>query len=166
MHFRNAVFLGLLVAGGCSAAYAADPPHGDAAAGAQKAFACAACHGFDGNSTTPEFPSLAGQDAEYIAAQLQAFKDGQRANQIMLGMAAALSPQDMRDVAAHFASQNKACRRVPLATAWMVGVFPVRRRAWLGSSRSTCATFSAHGRQEPAGAHPRKRKSCSRSPAS
>ncbi|MEO5810813.1 MAG: c-type cytochrome [Rhodanobacter sp.] len=108
MQLRNAVFLGLLLAGGGSAAYAADPPHGDADAGAQKAFACAACHGFDGNSTTPEFPSLAGQDAEYIAAQLQAFKDGQRANQIMLGMAAALSPQDMRDVAAHFASQKFA----------------------------------------------------------
>lgn len=108
MQFRNAALLGLLLAGGCSAAYAVAPPHGDADAGSQKAFACAACHGFDGNSSSPQFPSLAGQDAEYIAEQLQAFKDGQRANQIMLGMAAALSPQDMRDIAAHFASQKPA----------------------------------------------------------
>lgn len=108
MQFCNAALLGLLLAGGCSATYAADRPQGDAAAGAQKAFACAACHGFDGNSTSPEFPSLAGQDAGYLAAQLQAFKDGQRANQIMLGMAASLSPQDMRNIAAHFASQQPA----------------------------------------------------------
>jgi cytochrome c553 len=108
MPFRNVVFLGLLLAGGMATAYAAAPVRGDAAAGAQKAFACAACHGYDGNSGNPQFPSLAGQNAEYIAAQLQAFKDGQRANQIMLGMASALSPQDMRDIAAHFASQTPA----------------------------------------------------------
>ena len=108
MQFRNAALLGLLLGGGCFAAYAADAPLGDADAGSQKAFACAACHGFDGNSSSPEFPSLAGQDAQYLAAQLQAFKDGQRVNQIMLGMTAALSAQDMRDIAAHFAGQKPA----------------------------------------------------------
>ena len=106
MQFLSRVLVGSLLACGSFAANAAAPPHGDADAGAQKAFACAACHGFDGNSSSPQFPSLAGQDAEYIAAQLQSFKDGERANQIMLGMASALSPQDMRDIAAHFASQK------------------------------------------------------------
>lgn len=108
MQLRSLMFLGSLLAGGMATAYAAAPVHGDAAAGAQKAFACAACHGFDGNSGSPQFPNLAGQDAEYLAAQLQAFKDGQRVNQIMLGMTSALSPQDMRDIAAHFAGQTPA----------------------------------------------------------
>ncbi len=106
MQLRSAAFSGLLLIGVLFAADAASAPPGNADAGAQNAFSCAACHGFDGNSSSPEFPNLAGQDAEYIAAQLQAFKDGQRANQIMLGMAAALSPQDMRDIAAHFAGQK------------------------------------------------------------
>ena len=115
MQFRNVALLGLLLAGGWFAAYAATPPRGDAAAGAQKAFACAACHGFDGNSSSPQFPNLAGQDADYIAAQLQAFKDGQRTNQIMLGMASSLSSQDMLDIAAHFARQKFA--PAPVTTA-------------------------------------------------
>ena len=106
MQFHRAVFLGSLLIGGSSASYATTPAHGNADAGAQKAFACAACHGLDGNSSSPQFPTLAAQNAEYIAAQLQAFKDGRRANQIMLGMASTLSPQDMRDIAAHFASQK------------------------------------------------------------
>ena len=106
MQFHRAVLLGSLLIGGSSASYATTPAHGNADAGAQKAFACAACHGLDGNSSSPQFPTLAAQNAEYIAAQLQAFKDGRRANQIMLGMASTLSPQDMRDIAAHFASQK------------------------------------------------------------
>ncbi len=91
MQFLSTVIAGSLLACGSFAANAAAPPHGDADVGAQKAFACAACHGFDGNSSSPQFPSLAGQDAGYIATQLQSFKDGERANQIMLGMASALS---------------------------------------------------------------------------
>lgn len=67
---------------------------------------CAACHGPDGNSPTPVNPILAGQHPEYTAAQLAAFKAGVRANPIMAGMSAALSPEDMRNVAAWFAQQT------------------------------------------------------------
>lgn len=106
MQLLSTVLLVALLGSAVPGAYAAVPAPGDANAGAQKAYECAACHGYNGNSGNPEFPSLAGQDAEYLATQLQAFKDGTRANQIMLGMAAALSPQDMRDIAAYFARQH------------------------------------------------------------
>ncbi|MGB8634285.1 MAG: c-type cytochrome [Rhodanobacteraceae bacterium] len=79
---------------------------GDAKAGQTKAAVCAACHGMDGNSTDPQYPRLAGQSEHYIANQLASFKSGQRANPIMLGFASSLSPQDMRDVGAYFASQK------------------------------------------------------------
>jgi len=79
---------------------------GDAAAGQSKAALCGACHGMDGNSADPQYPKLAGQHERYIARHLGLFKRGERANPIMLGMAAALSPQDMRDLGAWFASQK------------------------------------------------------------
>jgi cytochrome c553 len=77
---------------------------GDAPAGATKAASCAACHGPTGNSVNPEWPNLAGQGSSYLYAQLKNFKDGSRKQAIMMGMASALSDQDMRDVAAHFSS--------------------------------------------------------------
>lgn len=79
---------------------------GDAAAGQQRAAACAACHGPDGNSASGQFPKLAGQNAGYIVKQLQDFKSGARKNPIMAGMAAGLSEQDMQNVAAWFSSQT------------------------------------------------------------
>jgi cytochrome c553 len=60
---------------------------------------CAGCHGVDGNSGTPSNPKLAQQHPEYLVKQLQEFKSGKRANAIMSGMAAALSDDDMRNIA-------------------------------------------------------------------
>ena len=77
---------------------------GDVAAGKQKAQACAACHGADGNSTDPQYPRLAGQYADYIAQALHEYKDGQRKNAIMVGMAAPLSDTDIDNLAAYFSS--------------------------------------------------------------
>jgi cytochrome c553 len=79
---------------------------GNAATGQTKAAACVACHGVDGNSVNPEWPSLAGQHAQYIVKQLKAFKGGARKNDTMAPMALGLSDQDMEDVAAYFASQT------------------------------------------------------------
>lgn len=83
---------------------AGDEIVGDAAAGASKAALCAACHGGDGKGTQDTFPNLAGQGAGYIAKQLAEFKSGTRANAVMLGMAAALSEQDMADLGAYYES--------------------------------------------------------------
>ncbi|MGD9602890.1 MAG: cytochrome c [Gammaproteobacteria bacterium] len=75
--------------------------------GKTKAMPCSACHGMDGNSTlNPEWPSLAGQHAGYMVAQLQAFKSGARKNPNMNGMAATLSDEDMADIAAYYAGQS------------------------------------------------------------
>lgn len=79
---------------------------GDAEAGAQKAAVCTACHGPGGNSVNPEWPSLAGQSSKYIVAQLKNFKTGVRRNALMQPQAANLSEQDMKDLAAYYASQK------------------------------------------------------------
>lgn len=80
------------------------PIHGEAAAGAAKAAVCAACHGPKGIAVAPTFPNLAGQSATYLYVQLRAFKNGARVNAVMQPLAKALTDQDMRNLAAHFAS--------------------------------------------------------------
>ena len=79
---------------------------GDVKSGQTKAEVCASCHGADGNSTAPEFPKLAGQHADYIVRTLTDYQTGKRNNAIMQGFVANLSQQDMRDLAAYFASQT------------------------------------------------------------
>jgi cytochrome c553 len=82
------------------------PAHTAPQRGQAKAAVCGACHGIDGNSSDPQYPKLAGQGEAYIAHQLASFKAGKRQNPIMLGMATPLSPQDMQNVGAYFASQK------------------------------------------------------------
>ncbi len=81
---------------------------GDIEAGKKKiAEVCAACHGPDGNKPLmPDYPILAGQHADYLAATLKKYKNGKRANPIMMGMAATLSDEDILNVAAYFAAQK------------------------------------------------------------
>lgn len=82
---------------------------GDAKAGQAKAGVCAACHGMDGNAMQQNAPRIAGMPERYIAEQLQLFKTGQRTSGlagVMMPFASLLSPQDMRDVGAWFASQK------------------------------------------------------------
>ena len=72
---------------------------------------CAACHNADGNSAIAANPKLAGQLYEYLHKQLanfkpQAGKKAERDNAVMAGMVASLSDQDMKNVAAYFASQK------------------------------------------------------------
>ncbi|MET0226234.1 MAG: c-type cytochrome [Dokdonella sp.] len=79
---------------------------GDAKTGETKAATCGACHGVDGNPSDKQYPKLAGQNEAYISRQLALFKTQKRQNAIMLGFASALSPQDMHDVGAYFASKT------------------------------------------------------------
>ncbi|MBA6263458.1 MAG: c-type cytochrome [Colwellia sp.] len=81
---------------------------GNADAGKSKAAMCAACHGADGISVVETYPNLAGQQADYIATQLQAFKSGTRVNATMASMSAGLSEQDMADLAAYFSSLDRS----------------------------------------------------------
>jgi cytochrome c553 len=78
---------------------------GNAESGATKAVVCQACHGANGNSVNPEWPSLAGLGADYIAEQLKNFKEAKRNNPVMMPNAANLSPDDMADLGAYFDGQ-------------------------------------------------------------
>ncbi len=85
----------------------AQPAKPDLAKGeASYAAVCAACHAADGNSTIAVNPSLAQQHPAYLVKQLQEFKSGKRADPVMQGMAALLTDDDMRNVAAWLASQK------------------------------------------------------------
>ncbi len=67
---------------------------------------CAACHGADGNSGSPEYPKLAQQHPEYLVKQLTEFKSGKRANAVMMGMSMSLSEEDMKNIAAWLSHNN------------------------------------------------------------
>lgn len=82
--------------------------NGDSQAGAAKAATCSACHGPQGTSLVPDFPSLAAQSATYLYLQLRAFKDGSRANDVMRPQVESLSDQDMKDLSAYYASLRPA----------------------------------------------------------
>ena len=67
---------------------------------------CSACHTNDGSRGSPANPILQGQHPEYIVKQLTEFKAGKRKNAIMQGMAATLSEDDMRNVAAFYSTKS------------------------------------------------------------
>jgi cytochrome c553 len=97
----------------------ATPSAGDASAGKAAAAACAGCHGDKGVSGNPAIPSLAGQDAQYLAAALHAYKDGSRGDEAMNGLAAALDEAAMKNLGAFYASLQPQPTNVrkPLTTA-------------------------------------------------
>ena len=78
----------------------------DAAKGGQLSAACQACHLADGNRGSPVNPILQGQHPEYLVKQLVEFKAGKRKNAVMSGMAAPLSEDDMKHIAAFYASKK------------------------------------------------------------
>ncbi len=77
----------------------------DVAAGKAKSVVCAACHGPAGVSSNPLWPNLAGQQEMYLAKQIKAFRDGERKDAMMAPMVAALSDDDIADLAAYYAAQ-------------------------------------------------------------
>lgn len=87
---------------GFSGAFAAD-----IAAGQAKSATCVACHGANGISVVPIYPKLAGQHAAYLESSLKAYRSQERNGgqaAIMWGMAAALSDEDIANLAAYYAS--------------------------------------------------------------
>jgi cytochrome c553 len=85
-------------------------PQGDAEKGKQiVAQICIACHGMDGNGTeptNPEFPKIAGKQGVYLLKQLRDFKSGKRKSDVMSGLVAGLSPDDMTNLAVYFSTQK------------------------------------------------------------
>ena len=85
------------------------PLAADTTAGKAKATeVCASCHGPDGNSTSQDFPKLAGQYPDYLDKAMRDYKSGDRKNPIMAGFAKQLSNQDIENLAAYYGSQPPA----------------------------------------------------------
>ena len=79
---------------------------------------CFLCHGAEGESASEVFPRLAGQNAEYIAKQLENFKSGKRKSSAMAPMVAELSPEDMAALGRFYGSRpphKEAPKDAPLA---------------------------------------------------
>jgi cytochrome c553 len=90
--------------------------------GATLALACTMCHGAQGTSPAGT-PHLAGQQASALYKQLRDFKSGHRPSVIMQPMVVNLSDQDMRDLAAYYATQKRDAPqpdRISLATPRLV----------------------------------------------
>jgi len=101
----------MCVAAAAALAAAAPAQAADLDAGQAKAKAvCAACHGVDGNSALPDYPKLAGQHRDYLEKALRDYRSGARKNPIMAANAAALSKEDIANVAAWFSAQPAAVR--------------------------------------------------------
>jgi cytochrome c553 len=127
---------------------------GSAEAGKTKAVTCAACHGPDGNSANPQWPSIAGQNAPYIVKQLQAYKDGTRSNVLMSGQAAALSDEDMRDLAVFYTGQAIAPRTVANEETMDKGERLYRGGDAESNVAACTACHGPTGRGNPAAAYP------------
>lgn len=114
---------------------------GSVEAGQQKSAVCAACHGPDGNSFNPEWPSLAGQHAPYLATQLEAFREGRRENPLMSPMAMGLSDEDILDLAAFYSAQSPAALEADPA------LVERGRRLYKGGNleRGVSACIACHG---------------------
>ena len=85
---------------------------GNADSGKDKVATCVACHGQDGNSMVGFWPSLAGQNANYLVRQLQHIKSGKRSIVEMAGLLDNFSTKDLDDIAAFYASKNNTIGQV------------------------------------------------------
>ena len=146
----------LLVAVG--AAPAAALAAGSAEAGATKAAACTACHGADGNSTNQMRPTLAGQNAAYIESQLEHFHAKTRVDPsgLMPPQAAALSKQDIEDLATYFSLPTPAGQEAD-PSYWQTGEKLYRAG---DPERQIPACMACHGpvgRGVPAAGYPQLR---------
>jgi cytochrome c553 len=127
---------------------------GSVEAGQAKSMICGSCHGADGNSVTPEWPSIAGQHASYIVRQLEAYRAGEREDVGMQQYASMLSEQDMYDLATYYAAQTP---RPNGADSELVGLGEDIYRGGL-PGRSIPACMACHGPRglgNPLAAYPR-----------
>lgn len=93
----RAAFACLLVAVvGPHQAMGASPP--------EKAQACVVCHGEDGLSKIPNAPHIAGQPEMYIVKSLEAYRSGERKDEMMAVIAKPLTDAEIAALAAWFSS--------------------------------------------------------------
>ena len=68
---------------------------------------CAICHGTEGRAVTRDVVALAGLPKDYIAAQMQAFRDGKRPATVMHQIAKGYTDQQIEQLAGYFAAQRR-----------------------------------------------------------
>lgn len=95
---------GLLLAGDPLAAQDLDAQTLEA--GRQVAGQCRTCHGLDGLARMPQAPNIGGEPADYLEAQLRAFRSGERVHEMMSLVAASLTDEQIRDAAAWYAAHG------------------------------------------------------------
>lgn len=127
---------------------------GSADAGKARSMTCTACHGAEGNSSSPMWPNLAGQNAPYLAAQLQAFKNGDRKDPLMSSQAMMLSDEDIANLAVYYESLPAAAQAVADA-----GLVDRGEALYRGGDKEdkTSACMACHGptgRGNPAAVYP------------
>jgi cytochrome c553 len=113
----------------------------DAGSGEKKAAVCTACHGPGGNSTDPQYPSLAAQPPTYTFYQLLQFREERRKDPRMSPFAAKLSDADMKDIAAYFAAQKVVPPAITADAAKVAAGKAVADRMYCGS----CHTSTYYG---------------------
>lgn len=108
---------------------------------------CSTCHGAKGHSTSPIFPSLAGQNQEYLVKQLQDFRSKKRLSDTMAPQAADLSDQNIAGLAAFFSSQPAKTQRVSDTELVAVGRYIYTKgNTWSGVPACTsCHGDNAYG---------------------
>ena len=127
---------------------------GSAEAGQAKAITCVACHGGEGISVVGTWPSLAGQGAPYLLAQLKAFKDGSRMDPVMSAQAMMIADEDMAEIAVYFESLPGAAQ--PVADPDSVDRGEALYRGG-NAENGTAACLACHGpsgRGNPAAKYP------------
>jgi cytochrome c553 len=108
---------------------------------------CFICHGADGESSSPVFPRLAGQNAAYIARQLADYRSGKRKSTTMQPMVEDLAPEDFAALGQYFAQRATHVHPVDDADLAQVGRFIFQRgNPWAGvAACSTCHGSNGHG---------------------
>jgi cytochrome c553 len=127
---------------------------GSADAGKSRALTCTACHGAEGNSSSPLWPNIAGQHAPYTLAQLQAFKNGDRSDPLMSSQAMMLSDEDMANLAVYFESLPAAAQSIADASLLERGEALYRGGNKNEEASACLACHGPSGRGNPAAKYP------------
>ena len=127
---------------------------GSADAGKARALTCTACHGAEGNSASPLWPNIAGQNAPYLLAQMMAFKDGSRVDPLMSSQAMILTDEDIANLAVYFESLPAAAQSIADESLLDRGE-ALYRGGNKGNEASAClACHGPTGRGNPAANYP------------
>ena len=119
---------------------AESPAEGDAFAGRAVTAPCTGCHADDGNNKDPKTPRLAGLDAEYLAVAVEAYRSGDRAHEVMREAVSALRENDIKDMAAYYASKEP--KALPIRKPLTIGEWAARCNRCHGpAGRSTNSRF-------------------------